>query len=299
MDRTWPRSEYARHRTMVIARHRVVFVPVPKSGCTSLLWLLARASSLNPARFIDSAKPEVTRTMAIHDLDLWPESHRWDRLTAEQQAHVESDDTWLRFTVVRHPARRVWSAWQDKLLLRQPGFVDRFGGTEWFPGIPADPEQIVAEFRAFVRALAHPAERRPLDPHWMPQTTLHAAGPSLNHIGRTEDMASVVDLLVQRLGSEHAEPLERENSGLLPFDVALFDDETRTIVNELYADDFAELGYEPLAPPTEGLDRWSAETGPLLSATCQLVERHQRIGDLYRAVRRLQQEQVAPSPVGA
>ena len=44
-----PGPHFARHvaqRTVVLPQHRVLFLPMPKAGCTSVLWLLAELAGL-------------------------------------------------------------------------------------------------------------------------------------------------------------------------------------------------------------------------------------------------------------
>ena len=50
-----------------------------------------------------------------------------------------TEEGWLRFSVVRDPAPRLWSAWQSKLLLREPRFLDGFRREALVPADPARP----------------------------------------------------------------------------------------------------------------------------------------------------------------
>ncbi len=61
----------------------------------------------------------------------WLERYRWSKLIAEARHAIVHDDSWLRFTTLRDPNTRLWCAWRSKLLLREPGFVGRFGGEPW------------------------------------------------------------------------------------------------------------------------------------------------------------------------
>ena len=54
---------FARHvleRTVVLPEQRVLFVPVPKAGCTTVLWRLAALAGLPLDAFERSAMPEVS-----------------------------------------------------------------------------------------------------------------------------------------------------------------------------------------------------------------------------------------------
>lgn len=256
---------------------------MPKAGCTSILWLLAQAAALPPSRFHASPRPQVSRSMTIHDMDCWPAGCHWRRLTEEQRARVESDDAWLRFTVVRDPARRLWSAWQDKLLMRQPDFVERFGVEDWFPSVPGSAAAVVADFRAFLHALARPLQRRPVDPHWTPQTVLLERAPALNHVGRVEDLATTLDVIGGRVGHHLVTGMPRANSGLLPFHPALLDAECRELLLQLHGDDYRTYGYHP-PPVVDDLGDWPEQADSVLPLMREMVERHRRIADLDRAL---------------
>jgi hypothetical protein len=133
---------YARHvlqRTVVLPAHKVLFVPVPKAGCTSVLWRLAALAGLDAETFARSAMPEVSTALTVHDMSLWPPAHRLAAYDEDERARLLAEDGWLRFSLVRDPAPRLWSAWQSKLLLREPRFVETFGDADWFPRVSHDP----------------------------------------------------------------------------------------------------------------------------------------------------------------
>ena len=59
-------------------------------------------------------------------MNLWPDELRLIRYEAAERERLLAEDGWLRFSLVRDPAPRLWSGWQSKLLLREPRFVDDF-----------------------------------------------------------------------------------------------------------------------------------------------------------------------------
>ena len=87
-------------RVLVLPEHRILFVPVPKSGCTSVKWHLAGLAGLTADRFASSRSQDVTRSMAIHDMELWDERFRWSSLTPDAQEAILCDDDWLRLAGV-------------------------------------------------------------------------------------------------------------------------------------------------------------------------------------------------------
>lgn len=295
----WPVSDHAEQRAITLPRRRVYFMPVPKSGCTSVLWWMASVAGLSREHFELSTRPQVSPALTVHDLELWRPANRWRDLTLEQRSEFASDPSWLRFTVVRDPASRLWSAWQSKLLMREPAFVRRFRKEPWFPRVPTEPDHVIEDFRAFVRALAGEPANAPLDPHWIPQSVLLAAAPPLTHVGRTERFAETIDVLRAHTGAHGPEQVPRENSGLLPYHPGLYDDEARESLVRLYADDFADFGYPHPQSSADGwYDDWRVVVRPVLPAIGELIDRHERMRKLFWMIRRSEAQTSSASGAG-
>jgi hypothetical protein len=269
---------------------RVVFVPVPKTACTSIMWLLAKVAGYGEDHFYASVFPAVSRIQTIHDISLWDRRHRWATRSPEEQEAINADSSWLRFAIVRDPAPRLFSAWQSKLLLREPNYFGRYTAKPWFPRLPRDPDMVVEDFRTFVRSLALDEDDRPFDVHWGVQAEILDAGPRLNHIGRVEELAATMDVVRGHLGAETVDRIDMpwENRGLIRYDPAVYDAETAAIANQFFRRDLEEFGYEPVEPgPGDALEAWKARTGAVLPAVAILAERHERIKYLRREAKRV------------
>ena len=70
-------------------------------------------------------------------------------LPDEQLAAI--DESWFVFAVVRHPAARVWSAWQSKFLLREPRWVEEYGGQPGCRGSRERTADVLEDFAALRR----------------------------------------------------------------------------------------------------------------------------------------------------
>jgi hypothetical protein len=274
-------GRYVDRHTIVIPQGRVLFVPMPKAGCTSMLWALAGTEGLTAEHFADvllAGGMSVSST--IHAMGRWPSSLRWSSLAEEQREAVLSDD-WLRFTLVRDPARRLFSAWQSKLLLRDGYYVKSYGSAPWFPRLPESPDDVVEDFRAFVLSLAEPDDAYPVDVHWGPQVSILDSGPPLNHVGRLEEIDRTIDLVRPRFGDgEFPHSLPRENRTLIPFHPGLIDGETREVIATFYARDFAELGYSLPDPDSGGLSVWGEEVAAALPAVTLIADGNEQISRL-------------------
>ena len=74
-----PGTPFARHvelRTVVLPDLKIVFLPIPKGGCTSILWLLSGLAEIPPETFLHSTLPEVSPSLTVHDMSLWNDEQR-------------------------------------------------------------------------------------------------------------------------------------------------------------------------------------------------------------------------------
>ena len=284
-----PAVPFARHvelRTVVLQELKVVFLPVPKGGCTSTLWLLAGLAGIPAETFLHSTLPEVSPSLTVHDMGLWGEGRRLADYEGEERRRVLEEEGWFRFAVVRHPGRRLWSAWQSKILLREPRFVAQFGDEPWFAGPPQEPLDVVEDFRRFVAALPSGEVE---DVHWAVQRDLTKQLP-LGHVGRVERLDETLALLSEHLGREVAPATRRENRMALPVPPFAYDEPAREVLLTRYADDFEHFGYEadePTAGP-QAEKEWSERVAPLLPVLRDTIDKHARIGQLHRVASRVQ-----------
>ncbi len=271
------------HNTVVLEDLRLAYVPVPKGGSTSILGALAELAGLGLHDRMQSRKLEATRDLTLHDGSLWNSAQRLKERPAPEREWILESDEWFRFTVVREPARRIWSAWVSKVLVREPRFILRFGD-EWFPPVPSSATDVVDSFRAFVTAL--PDQPSWHDPHWSGQAAL-AGIPEIeyDHVGRLESLDRTESDLRHYVG-QHGGSLPvfgAYNGSLLPFSPAVFDRTTQDACLRLTAHDCTTLGYEPVQySGGEPDERWLLAVEASIPAVRALIDRHERLLDLWR-----------------
>jgi len=272
-------------RIVVLDELKIAFLPMPKSGCTSMLWTLADLAGLRRERFLRSQQHEVSRALTVHDMQRWRPTHRWLHHPEARRREILADDSWLRFTIVRDPVARLWSAWQSKLLLQEPRFVERFSAEPWFPRGVASVDDLLDAFRSFVAALDAESDTAPHDAHWGPQSGLLAAFP-VTWTGRAEAPETSLRTLRLHLAAQGVDParvagdVPRENANPIPFHPCVYDEATAAITARMYADDLAAWGYPAPSVAAEGAEEWRATAARRLRLVGELVERHLRIGDL-------------------
>ncbi len=274
-------------RGIVVAKFRVAYVPVQKAACTSLRWLFADLLEIPPESFEDPENFRATQGQTIQNVHRWPPQYVTQRADPGWLAEASEADDWLRFSVVRDPARRLWSAWQSKVLLRQPGFVQNFGDEPWFPDIPSSPEDVLESFERFLGAFGRrDGGEPPYNLHWALQTELLGdALPALGHVGRTEKMGETLGLLGEHLAQFDAElpTMRRENVTPLPYPAGLLSEDGVRAIREHYAPDYAAFGYaepEANAAPEEEARAWRERTGTLLESARILISHNERFTKL-------------------
>jgi hypothetical protein len=273
---------------IVVPRWKVLYVITPKAACTSLMWMCASLQGEDLAAFRTSLAPQVTRAALIHDFSMWRGTRWLHQLTEAERRQITEDGDWLIFCVTRHPVTRLWSAWQSKLLLREPSFVRRYGSRPWFPRVPQGLTDVAEGFRSFIDALRHEPGLIDGNQHWRPQAELLRTGSfPYNHIGKVEALGTTLDLLeehLRRQGWEGSLAVTRENQTPLPFSVAPPDPETIRTAERIYAQDLELFGYPSIASSPSEEQRPAGTADLLIHAARLIIERNERIGDLREAI---------------
>ncbi len=192
------------------------------------MWALAEVAGIPAEHFRGSLTGETTAAMTIHDMKLWGHEYRLIERTDDDLGRLLTEEGWLRFTVVRDPAPRLWSAWQSKVLAREPQMLRTFAEADWFPRQPQSPIEIVEHYRRFVAALGEAITDDPLpslDPmifnsHWAPQTALLGeTGLATLQVTRLADMTETLGMLMKHLADLgfHEPTVPMLNRSILPF----------------------------------------------------------------------------------
>jgi hypothetical protein len=289
------RDQLPPHKTAcyVMPRWKAVYVSVNKAACTSLKWLVADIQEESRERFHHSLSREVSRTMTIHRRMLWQNTPMAKWMTDDELAAIGDD--WFVFGVVRHPTARLFSAWQSKLLLREPWWwVEEFGEETWFPRVPASGDEVVEDFVRFVRAIAQNPELRVFrNRHFAPQHYLLAADRmDYTRIYRTSEIPALLTDFERHLREQgwEGEPLQlaRANETPLKPIPSLFPPEVLDAARELYRADFEAFGYDD--PMPGGLDPSDAYSEASIAEVGRLIERSERIHDLALRAQELSSE---------
>jgi len=257
---------------------RVVYAYIPKSACTSVKTWLLRYGGFLPtiARQYDEAEARGEEGPDAHTV--MSEQFALRRRSPAEIERVLSDPSYFKFTVVRHPLRRLVSAYLDKVVkVKSPAYNVIISGqvaagclstgnlVNWLRGLPLDRERSLT-FREFVASL--PKQRlENLDAHFREQDRL-LRGIEFDLVGKLENLVQDFAAIQRHLNV--STPLPMRNSGdyaiaevaecVADWPAAQFrlgkvapwhrfyDEALLSECERFYAKDFARFGYECRLP---------------------------------------------------
>lgn len=275
----------------MLPRWKVVYVAVPKAACTSLKWFVADLQGEDRERFYGVLTREVGRELTIHRRLRWQHTPTLHDLPSDELAAISPDRGWFVFAVTRHPSARLWSAWESKLLLREPKWVERFADEPWFPRLPETTADVVEDFTRFVRAIAADPDQLVMrDRHFLPQSRLLTPERTpYTRVYETREIPTLLEDLREHLranGWEGSLTLPPSNASPLRPLAAMFTPEVTAAIGRVYAEDFERLGYDRVRP--DSLEKRDEYDASALRAVARIAERGERIGDLALRAQRLQ-----------
>lgn len=251
--------------SVVSLRHRYVLVVNSKTAGTTLKAIAAELEGERLAKRGPSGGDERgqraenwLRTPTLADLpDPW-------------LRRVILDDSFFRFTTVRHPIHRCWSAWVDKVVRRNGDFVARFGAETWFVDTVETPDELVDAFVAFVEALDRSAGLLGADRHWAPQHLVLQWGAfPYDFVGKTEEFHRVIERWEEATGltiAPVAQRIGRRNGTQLPLPGSRIPEAAWRTLTRLYAIDFDAFGYDSTQAESMEEPTWTAAAADLLGS---------------------------------
>lgn len=263
--------------------YQLTYVATPKVACTTFKWWIASLLGIaqDVERYADSS--ESSPDLVIHDAlpaiaaKSLPQDINSLLATLKAPGHFS-------FAVVRNPYTRVFSAWQSKILLREPLQITPYLDKSFFHATIESAGGLAGAFEQFLEHLQAFEAPHYWDVHWTPQCEL--LRPNLipyTKIAHLESIAELYQALVEHLGPSVPLPSSgrRINESLLPFSRNLLSDRSIEIIRHLYADDFECFEY-PLEPPQGHGDLTPERLTTALQGVQMLRARHARMAQTHR-----------------
>jgi glycosyltransferase involved in cell wall biosynthesis len=270
--------EYLKWNSCRSEKYKILYVSTPKVASTSLKWWFASLEGCSQALRGLGEAAGSSSDQIVHEF------HR----VAPHVSGLEMDvlmesvlsDSYFRFAVVRNPYKRIFSAWQSKILLQEPQQVAPFLEVELFQQPIKSAADVASSFEAFLEHLASNRASSFEEASWAPQTTL--LRPDLINYSllvKIENPSELHKALSEHLGEQtpdpFAEPTPSEN--IIPFLPAFITERSASLIRLLYAEDFDVFEYDRQVP--EGTEAFSEEKLDLAFDAIRLIrESHQQLG---------------------
>lgn len=230
---------------LVAPQIRVLYLPTTKVACTALKFLLAETEgSLDADQIGRVASAAPTPAHTIHNISvsgLTP----FASLPERRQREILGSEEWWRVAAVRNPYARMYSSWENRILLRAPSHAIR----DFAPFPEAWTEgrlDLAATFAAFVRTIGATPATVAGDDHFASQSEAIRPGKvSLTHLVRVDaegELAAFAAALAGRTGRQAA--LRRLNEGLGISWRTMYSRQVAAGVESHWAEDFERIGFD-------------------------------------------------------
>jgi hypothetical protein len=275
----------ARARIYLAPEQRVMFVSLNKNACTSLKWMMASIVGEDLASFQPGLMPFTHEHDSVHNRRLWKVLPGIGKVSPELRAGIHPDNGWFVFAVVRDPRARMFSAWQNKLLLENPGYT-QYRDEPWYPRHPLDTDSVLADFERFVTLFEEQPEHRLRrhDPHFRDQTEMlildHIPFSKIYDIREMGQLREDIGVHLARVGWTGELLFPNANDTPLRPNAVVFANGLRERVEAIYHRDFEVFGDRWDYARIESAAQW---TQAELTEAEWRAEYGRRIGDLRNA----------------
>ena len=280
-------------RAYVVPPLKVLYISTAKNACTSLKWLMAELADEDLSRFTPQLGPFLNDDEAIHRRDLYEKTPKLNQIPVAMRRAISPDNGWFVFSVVRDPRTRLFSAWQNKYLLHNPGYHRQWRDEEWYPAAPESAQDVIESFARFVDLIdkdpQHPVTD---DSHFMTQTHLlctkavpYSKVYEISELSKTFVADLKEHLRAQGWTGEVA--LRKTNDSPLRANANVFAGPVREQVERYFAPDFEAYGHLWDFAEIEAGPDW---TPSMIEEVRTRIALGERIGQLLVDLRRANKE---------
>jgi hypothetical protein len=260
-------------------RYRLLYIATPKVACTTLKWWFADLEGYTQILRQVTDSFETDPDMVIHD-NFYKVAPNVTGLPPDALSEPLTSESYFRFAVVRNPYKRIFSAWQSKLLLKEPIQIAPYLNCGFFNQSIEKTGDIATAFEGFLEHLAANEAPSYWDVHWTPQVIL--LRPDLinySKLVKIENAKELSTALSEWLGPQFIDPFANRcaNESLIPYLPELVTERSSELIRSLYAEDFKTFGYGK--QPPEAKETFTADQFKLAFKAIAIIrKRHKRLG---------------------
>lgn len=273
--------DYVGWNSFYSSRLKLFYVATPKVACTSVKWWLAELEGYAEAIRAFKGSAETDPDLVIHDGFAYI-APQIAGVTDEELQILSKDASCFRFAIVRNPYKRIFSAWQSKLLLQEPLQVGPYLEQPFFRQEIRKKDDVALAFEGFLEHLMAHETPSFWDCHWTPQHDL--LRPDLfeySMVAHIENIHKLSEALARHMGSTYVDPFatRRTNESLIPYLEELITPRSAELIRSLYAKDFKTFGYSLDIPKAK--ESFTEEQLQLAMRGIEIIRgRHQRFAEM-------------------
>ena len=273
--------EYFKLNSYISRQGELHYVSTPKVACTDIKWWFCRLEGCDFDSSDIRRSWETEPDLVIHDLlpvvcpEIVCDSH-------QNTLEILNSEEYFRFAVVRNPYKRLFSAWQSKLLLNEPFQIAPYLKSDFFTHPIQRLEDITLAFEGFMEYVAEHEWPNISNPHWASQAQVLRVGKvKYSMIAQIENAEPLWDQIAKLLDRKDFErPLKtRANESLIPYRPEFFSNRCQEIICKLYTEDFEYFDYLkelPSAKESFGKEQFDVA----MKAIIMIQGRNRRFGEV-------------------
>ena len=234
---------------LYLKKNKIIYVAIPKAACSSIKLAIAKILNLN---LNNSTSIHSSKAIRIHDELIWRKYNLFFLLKSSFIARNKNKNI-KTFTVVRNPYSRIFSAWQNKILEKEPMYALKYNNLS--ENIyPNTIRSIQLSFESFMVYLeSNMSKVDSFDNHWKPQSLyLELGNVDYDFIGKVEEFEKVEIYLKHNLNAPEIK-LERLNETMMKFNSVFLTPRAVSIIQKIYKDDFKNFGYSLEIPDPKNI----------------------------------------------
>lgn len=230
---------------LVAPKAQILYVPVTKAASTTVKTMLAKAEESYVEPMLDftpystAFAADFVHSPRVHGLMRYRDLCLSDKLTALNSDH------WWRVAVIRNPYDRIVSTWQNRVVMLGTALPSEIQTHLEFTYDSCGRLDVVASFANFVEALAEHRSVFFIDDHFRPQTrALRCPKIDFSHVVRLEQPGHLEEFRLELADRTNREiPLPHFNEGLGIRTEHVMSQRAASLLEDVYAEDFHNLGY--------------------------------------------------------
>ena len=241
--------------TLLSDKFKLLYIATPKAACTTVKWWFAKLLGVDNLIRDNIFSAESDQELKIHDTlpKLFPQ---YSNIGENILKDVLDNPNYLAFSFVRNPYSRIFSAWQSKLLLREPLQFCKYSSFP-FTELPyTKASEVAFAFEQFLEHINEFESQEFCDVHWTPQFQHLMVGSLQNiKVSKLEFPQDLLERLSRHLPSGIHSPLACKsiNESLIPYSKNLLTKRSVELIRKIYAEDFHHFKYNEVPPSGQEL----------------------------------------------